>query len=152
MALIFTASADSLSAERSSRYLVPFLKWLFPGISGEGLAGLALFVRKSAHVFEYAVLAMLVWFASRPLPEKDSAPRWHSWHAAVVLGIVVIYAATDELHQSTVPTRIGTPVDVLIDTLGGAIGLFTVWVFHKFLSRRLKKQTGDCRQPCVFRS
>ncbi|MBI5103955.1 MAG: VanZ family protein [Solirubrobacterales bacterium] len=37
--------------------------------------------------------------------------------AAIAIG----YAATDELHQTTVEGRHGTPVDVLIDAAGVAI-------------------------------
>jgi VanZ family protein len=34
-----------------------------------------------------------------------------------------MYAVSDEWHQSFVPTRVGTPWDVLIDAAGAALGL-----------------------------
>jgi VanZ family protein len=76
---------------------------------GTGLGGWDLLLRKLAHVGEYAVLgALLLRALDRPLP-------------AVVLGVA--YAASDELHQHFVPGRRGSPVDVLIDTAGVAIGV-----------------------------
>ena len=74
--------------------------------------GLAYFVvRKLAHFTEYALLAALWWRALR----TGVAAR------AALIGAVAIsvaYAATDELHQSTVEGRHGTPADVLIDSAG----------------------------------
>jgi VanZ family protein len=134
MGVIFTASADSLSAVRGSRYLAPILRWLFPGISEPALDRLIFCIRKCAHVGEYAVLAVLVWLALRGAGRI--APKgWVNRHAITAMAIVVLYAATDELHQTIVPTRIGTPVDVLIDTAGGLLGLGVVWILGKFFRK-----------------
>ena len=74
--------------------------------------GVAYFLaRKLAHFTEYALLAALWWRALRTRVATRSAVV-----AAVVISVA--YAATDELHQSTVETRHGTPVDVLIDSAG----------------------------------
>jgi len=66
---------------------------------------------KVAHFTEYALLTALWWRALRTSVSARSAVV-----AAVV--IAVAYAATDELHQTTVESRHGTPVDVLIDSAG----------------------------------
>ena len=42
--------------------------------------------------------------------------------------LVFLYAASDEFHQSFVPTRTPLFSDVLIDTAGGAIGLLVLRV------------------------
>ena len=66
-------------------------------------------LRKGAHMTEYAILAVLLVRAlQREVP-------------AFVLG--ALYAASDELHQSYVRGRHGTPVDVAIDSVGLALGL-----------------------------
>ena len=61
-------------------------------------------LRKSAHVTEYFLLTLL-WL--RALRREDFA-------AAAALA----YACTDEYHQTFVFGRHGTPVDVLIDSIG----------------------------------
>jgi VanZ family protein len=67
-------------------------------------------LRKCAHMTEYAVLGALLFRAfEREMP-------------AFLGGIA--YAATDELHQHFVQGRHASPVDVAIDAVGVAIGLF----------------------------
>ena len=66
-------------------------------------------LRKLAHMLEYGLL-FLLWRRALPGPSP--------WVAAA---IAVGYAATDELHQSFVDGRHGTPVDVAIDAAGVAL-------------------------------
>ncbi len=75
-------------------------------------------LRKLAHVTEYAVLAFAWWRALRGL-----ALSWTKGHVVLVaIGIALLYASSDEFHQTFVRGRHGTPVDVLIDSVGIAIG------------------------------
>ncbi len=76
---------------------------------GTGLGTWDLALRKLAHVAEYAVLAVLLVRACR-------RPG-----VAMLLGL--LYAASDELHQSFVPGREGRPRDVAIDSVGLVLGL-----------------------------
>jgi VanZ family protein len=66
-------------------------------------------LRKLAHMAEYGLLWFLWW---RALGYRNAAAA-----AAIAIG----YSITDELHQTTVEGRHGTPVDVLIDSTGVAI-------------------------------
>ena len=74
-----------------------------------GLGGWDLVLRKLAHATEYAILGALLLRALRH-------PNW-----AVALGIA--YAISDEIHQSFVPGRQGSPLDVLIDSAGVIAGV-----------------------------
>jgi VanZ family protein len=77
-----------------------------------GLGTWDLILRKGAHMTEYAILGLLLLRAiGRELP-------------ALALGIA--YAITDEFHQHFVRGRHASPIDVLIDTVGLAIGIFLV--------------------------
>jgi hypothetical protein len=60
LGVIFLGSTDLMSAEHTSRFIVPFLRWLKPDISPETFASIHFIVRKCAHVGEYAVLALLL--------------------------------------------------------------------------------------------
>ncbi len=66
--------------------------------------------RKLAHLTEYAILGLLSGRAvGRP------------W-AALAAG--VLYAASDEWHQTLVPGRSGQVSDVLLDTVGVILGIW----------------------------
>ena len=70
--------------------------------------------RKVVHASEYALLCFLWWRALRTRMDRLTAlaPAW---------AIAVIYAATDEYHQSFVSGRHATWVDVAIDSMGAAL-------------------------------
>ncbi len=87
---------------------------------GTGLGGWDLLLRKVGHAAEYAVLGALL---ARAIP---SAPT------AVASG--VLYAVTDELHQTLVPGRQGSFRDVAIDSAGVLAGVA--------LARRVGMQPG----------
>lgn len=72
-------------------------------------------VKKSAHMLEYGLLAVACWRGFEVAPGK----RWAAW------AIAVGYAITDEVHQSFVPGRFPSLVDVgLFDNLGAILALF----------------------------
>ena len=134
MALIFTGSSDSHSSEHSSLLVEPFLHWLFPHMPQDQIEFIHELLRKCAHLAEYAVLALLLWRALRRPVKNDSRP-WNWQQAGIALFIVLLYAASDEFHQRFVPTRTPRLTDVLIDTCGGAAGLFVLWIFGRLRKR-----------------
>ena len=144
MTVIFSASADTGSSQRSSRLIEPFVRWLFPGVSEPVVEAVVFYVRKCAHVTEYAILALLLWRALRKPVPNDRRP-WSRAQIALVMGIVVIYATSDELHQRFVPNRQGTFHDVLIDTTGAALGLFVWWGVTRWWQRRREAKAEEAR-------
>ena len=125
MTLIFIGSSDVLSAEHTSRFIEPLLRWLRPGISPATIAKVHLLVRKAGHVSEYAVLAVLVY---RALVHTLLAGRAFA-SAALVLATCALYAASDEFHQSFVPSRTASPRDVMIDISGAFLAVCLYAVF-----------------------
>jgi VanZ family protein len=105
-----------VTTSRTLTHWLPVLLWAaliftlssVPDLSS-GLGGWDLFLRKAAHVTEYAILALLL------------ARALHREVPALVLG--VLYAASDEFHQSFVRGRHGAPLDVAIDSIGLLIGV-----------------------------
>lgn len=118
MALIFIGSTDVLSAEHTSRFLVPFLRWLDPHISWAALNEIQTAIRKLGHLMEYAILAALLWRGLR-----NGMQRPMSILFAIALVACGIFAASDEFHQSFVASRTSSVHDVMIDICGALIGL-----------------------------
>jgi VanZ family protein len=131
MALIFGASSDARSFPHSASVILPILKWFFPGLSDAAGIHIITFVRKCAHLTEYAILSLLVWRALRRPVRNDPRP-WRWSQAGVTLLIAALYASTDEFHQRFVPTRQASVVDVCIDTCGAAIALLLLWLLGRW--------------------
>lgn len=133
MTLIFLLSTDLGSSEHTSRIIEPLLRWLDPQISAAALERAHFIIRKCAHFSEYAVLAMLALRAVRyPWAVDFSRGYWRA--AGWALLITAFYASSDEFHQSFVPGRTATPIDVLIDTSGGLAALILTTGWGKFRS------------------
>lgn len=81
-------------------------------------------MKKLAHMVEYGILCVLFWGA---LPADTP---WWAWVLAV------LYAISDEVHQTFVPGRKGWVVDVLVDGVGAALAALALW--------RLRVRTEHC--------
>jgi VanZ family protein len=123
MAIIFAGSTDLMSAEHTSRIIVPLLHWFFPTISPGTMIRVEFFLRKAAHVSEYAVLAVLLYRAF--VHTVFQSRRILS--AGLVLLSCAAYAASDEFHQSFVPSRTASLRDVTIDLGGATLAVLLYW-------------------------
>jgi len=135
LCVIFVGSTDVLSAEQTSRFVEPFLRWLKPDISSETLAQIHFFARKFGHIFEYALLAIFLW---RALRSGANLRVKISILVIVVWFVCAIFAATDEFHQSFIPSRTASPNDVVIDIFGVVIGLTICMGFALRINRKLE--------------
>lgn len=113
---MFVFSSDVGSMDNTRSFFDPLIQFLVPGVSPEALQSMQLVIRKSAHVFEYAVLSALWWFALEA-GEKRVSPVF------LALLISVVYAGLDEWHQSFVRSRTGSVLDVGVDSIGAGLGL-----------------------------
>ena len=134
MLVIFLASSDRMSFEHSSRIIGPFVHWLLPHLSDAAVRGCVMFARKCAHLTEYAVLALLIWRTLRK-PPAPNAPAWRWSHAGLALALAALYAASDEIHQTFVPSREGSVWDVMLDAAGAAFGLLCLWAVGRWRKR-----------------
>lgn len=116
----------------TSRFIRPLLEFLFPSAAAETLTVLHGYIRKGAHLFEYAILAILAINAFRSFRHRG----------LIALAIVLAVASIDEFNQSFNPARTGTPFDVLIDLVGGLVGLTLWWVVSWLRDRRADPSPG----------
>ncbi len=143
MSLIFIGSSDVLSAAHTSRFVVPFLRWLLGGsFTLEKAAYVHFLIRKGGHLTEYAVLAVLLWRALGSLAafskQPEDRPVQQRNRFLLAIALAAIYAASDEFHQSFIPTRTASPVDVMIDTVGAMLGLLLFLGGRNILRRNNK--------------
>jgi VanZ family protein len=118
--LVLVGSGGWLSGERTGGILRALLA-LFGSMPIEVLGVLHFLLRKLAHLTEYGILAWLLYRA-----RGQTQTIWNfNWARFALLGVLMV-ATIDELHQHFVPTRVGSPADVLIDLAGGVLGLLIV--------------------------
>lgn len=134
MVVIFSGSSDAKSYQHSSRFLEPFLHWLLPDMAQALTQAIHFVMRKCAHMTEYGLLAWLCWRAIRQ-PQKDRPQPWNWSDAGLALGLVAIYACSDELHQYFVPGRTGQASDVAVDMAGAIVGLALLWAYQQTRER-----------------
>ena len=89
-------------------------------------------IKKSAHLFEYGVLAILLY---RALLNYDVNTNKALFFAILIAGL---YGVSDEFHQSFIPGRGPAVRDVIIDTIGATIGIFLT---RKYLESKLAPGT-----------
>jgi VanZ family protein len=96
-------------------------------------------LRKSAHIFEYALLALLLgrallstWTAGGAGVTRTLMLRVWRWGTL----LATLYAATDEVHQGLVPRREFHWQDIAIDSLSAVAALGTWYVIYVEWSRR----------------
>jgi VanZ family protein len=112
-------SIAGVTTSRTLTHWLPVVLWAalifalssIPSLSS-GLGSWDLALRKCAHLTEYAILGLLL---SRALLREAPA-----------LALGVLYAVSDELHQSFVRGRHAALLDVAIDAVGVLIGV-TAW-------------------------
>ena len=126
----------------ASRFVPPLLLmavifWLSaqPGLNS-GLGVWDTVLRKLAHMLEFGLLWFFWWRAL-----GYGSPR-----TAIV--ITLAYAASDELHQSFVADRVGSPVDWAIDAAGvGLAGAAVVLRSRVTGARRPRAGVEESRSP-----
>ncbi len=143
LGVIFLGSTNLMSAEHTSRLIVPILLWLKPGMSPQTIFFLLVVMRKSAHFSEYAILALLLWRALRSGPTLRT--KRAMLFGAVLLASAV-FAASDEFHQSFVKSRTPSVHDVILDITGALFGLLIVAAFAQ---RRTKSAETNARSDMV---
>ena len=134
--MIFFFSGGSFSAEVTRSGIGPLARLL--GLDYETLVMIHFFIRKAAHVLEYAALGYLALRAA-----ALSLGRLSGVAFALLLGLLV--AGADEIYQAKVTGRTGTPRDVALDFAGAGLGVAV-------RARRKTRSSGPLGRPTVWRS
>ena len=126
--LIFLMSAQTgeASTASSDAIVLPLLRLIrrMRGLSVDEADAmywtLQLIVRKAAHMGEYALLALMIRLLAASYGSRR--PGVLGWTLAV------LYAVTDELHQSLVSARSAQFTDVVVDASGALLGVAAAWL------------------------
>lgn len=144
MGLMLYASTDVASGAHTSSGLRQLLADFGIHFTDEMIASINLFIRKTAHVTEFAILAILLWRDGEPILQRSGRP--YGWRlAAIVMGGCIAFAAASETVQRFYPSRQASIDDVFINTGGAALGLVIVQAFG-----RRRKEPPPGRSNVLF--
>jgi VanZ family protein len=143
VAVICVESTETFSSQNTSGWLRPIFQHLVGAISDNTWESFHHYLRKSGHFVGYGTVAftfLRAWLhtLARSRFPPASVAGWSRGPAALltwrvessILAILstAIVASCDEFHQTFLPGRTGTPVDVLLDTAGACTLCLIVWL------------------------
>lgn len=136
MMFIFSLSSDNgdISTKKSDNFIIKIVevlsqKTLSDGEKEKWTTYLVVPVRKSAHLFVYLILGLLVY--------SFITEFMMNGYKVFLLSISFsfLYACSDEFHQMFVSGRSGQISDVILDCFGALLGI----LIFKFMVERKKK-------------
>jgi VanZ family protein len=143
IAMIVVESTAAMSAENTSRWLLPLWIKLFGPIDPAHWAIVHHYIRKTGHFVGYGSVS-LGFFDSWRVTLERRWPAWKPrfWYAAgLALLCTLLLASWDEWHQSFLPGRTSSAHDVALDFCGAVtaqIILFCIiGLFRKRISVRV---------------
>lgn len=121
-------------------YWLPPLIWMgvifyfssYPKVSVTENTFYAFIIFKTLHMIEYGILYFLLFRAFYSYDEKKLPLKYKVIFTFLA---AIIYALSDEIHQTFIPTREGRLRDVFIDTAG----MLLMYIYIKSNLGKLKK-------------
>jgi VanZ family protein len=131
IAVIATESTDTFSAQHTSGWLRPILERCFGAFTDGNWDSFHHYMRKSGHFIGYGTVAftfLRAWLHTLARRGSTSLLPWRLESSILAILSTAVVATWDEIHQTFIPSRTGTPVDVLLDTAGATTLCVLVWL------------------------
>lgn len=111
-----------MSANNTSRWLLPVWERLFGPVTPKHWAMVHHYIRKTGHFTGYGLVSLCFFHGFRMTLSLARGLRalWFR-SATFALGCTFLVASADEIHQAFLPNRGGSPYDVLLDTCGALL-------------------------------
>ena len=137
--MIALESTATMSASNTSRWLYPMWVWLFGTPTPAHWEEIHHLIRKTGHFVGYGLVSLAFFYSWRQTFHRMAVRHWTLWRRASVLAVLctLVVASLDEYHQSFLPSRTSSPIDVGIDVCGAiAFQLVLLLIIQRFVRRR----------------
>lgn len=131
IAVICAESTTTFSSEHTSSWLRPILQSIFGIFTDSNWDAFHHVLRKSGHFIGYGTVGftfLRAWLHMLGRNTPTSLLSWRVESSILAIFSTAIVASCDEFHQTMLPGRTGTPVDVLLDTTGATTLCLLVWL------------------------
>jgi VanZ family protein len=128
--LISIESTSYLSSENTGRALYALVVRIFGKVDFHQFEVWHHYLRKTGHVIGYGMLSLLLLRGLRSTFE--AAGHVFNLRAAAAAWIGTVFVASlDEWHQSYIPSRTGTPWDVVLDSAAALAFLVLAYLWFR---------------------
>ena len=95
-------------------------------------------IRKTGHFVGYGLVSLAFFYSWRQTLHRMAVKHWTLWRRASVLAVLctLVVASLDEYHQSFLPSRTSSPIDVGIDLCGAIAFQLVLLLISQWLVRR----------------
>ena len=131
VAIICVESTDLFSAKNTSSFLRPIVERWFGHINDSSWDLYHHYLRKTGHFVGYGLVAftfLRAWMHTLDLRAPGPLFAWRLKSTLLAILSTAIVASCDEYHQTFIPSRTGSPYDVLLDTCGATMLCLLVWL------------------------
>jgi VanZ family protein len=136
--MIVLESTATMSASNTSHWLYPLWVRLFGPISADHWNEVHHLIRKTGHFVGYGLVSVSFFHGWRRTLHRIAVTHWDLLRRAAVLAVLctLLIASLDEYHQSFLPSRTRSPIDVCIDLSGAIVAQLFVLLVIQLFSRR----------------
>jgi VanZ family protein len=138
VAMIAGESTATMSAENTSRWLLPFWVHLFGPINAARWALIHHLLRKFGHFFGYGLVSICFfhgWRTTLHAAEEGVRLMWRR-AALLAVGSTLLVACADEFHQRFLPGRTSSLFDVGIDLCGAIAAQLVILAVMSRITRK----------------
>ena len=131
VAIICAESTSTFSSQNTSGWLRPIFEHLFGAMSDPAWDTFHHHLRKSGHFLGYGAVGftfLRAWLHTLDWRGPITLIAWRVEATILAIFSTALVASADEFHQSFLPSRTGTPLDVLLDTAGASALCLLVWL------------------------
>jgi VanZ family protein len=131
IAVICMESTGTFSAQNTSSWLRPIAEYWFGAIKDSTWEAFHHCLRKTGHFVGYGTVGftfLRAWLHTLDRRGPTELLPFRLESSILAIFSTAIVASCDEFHQSFLPNRNGTPVDVLLDTAGASVLCLLVWL------------------------
>ena len=87
--------------------------------------------RKVMHFTEYFILGLLIIIDLYLITGKK-----YIWFLLLTIGLCILFASLDEVHQLFINGRSGSFKDVIVDTIGSIVGCLFYGTYYRVMKRQ----------------
>jgi VanZ family protein len=141
IAVICAESTNTFSAEHTSSWLRPIAERWFGHFADSTWDSFHHYLRKTGHFIGYGTVCLTflrAWLYTLARRGRMTLLSWRLESSILAIFSTAIVASCDEFHQTFIPSRTGTPIDVLLDSTGAFAMCVVVWLIC--WNRRTREQ------------